>query len=87
VSRTFYTLHVFEYEECVKRGLEFADLADKEDQRQYAPWSPYRLQGARKINTEAARQAVLEYLKTNGGNVTDAARIFGINRSAVYDIL
>jgi transposase len=41
----------------------------------------------REINPEAARQAVLEYLKTNGGNKVDAARVFGINRSVVYDIL
>ena len=41
----------------------------------------------RQINPEAARKAVLEYLKTNGGNKADAARVFGINRSVVYDIL
>jgi transposase len=41
----------------------------------------------RKIDLEAARQAVLEYLKTNGGNIADAARVFGINRPVVYDIL
>jgi transposase len=41
----------------------------------------------RKINPEAARQAVLEYLESNGGIVADAARMFAINRSVVYDIL
>ena len=41
----------------------------------------------RKINPEAARQAGLEYLDSNGRNVTDAARMFAINRSVVYDIL
>jgi len=41
----------------------------------------------RKINPEAARIAVLEYLKTNANNVSDTARVFGINRSVVYDIL
>jgi transposase len=41
----------------------------------------------RKINPEAARQAVLEYLESNGGIVADAARLFGINRCVVYDIL
>ena len=41
----------------------------------------------RKINPEAARQAVLEGLESNGGNVTEAARMFAINRSVVYDIL
>lgn len=41
----------------------------------------------RRVNPEAARQAVLEYLKTNGGNKAAAARAFGINRTVVYDIL
>ena len=41
----------------------------------------------RKINPEAARLAVLEYLKTNGHHVSQAAFIFGINRSVVYAIL
>ena len=41
----------------------------------------------RSINPEAVRKAVLEYLSTNGGNVSDAARVFGITRPVVYDIL
>ena len=41
----------------------------------------------RKVDAKAARLAVLEYLKTNRGNVSDAARAFKINRSVVYDIL
>ena len=41
----------------------------------------------RRINPEAAREAVLQYLDANGGNIADAARVFGINRSVVYDIL
>ena len=41
----------------------------------------------RKISPETARTAVLEYLMTNDNNVADAARVFGINRSVVYDIL
>ena len=41
----------------------------------------------RKINPEAARMAVLEYLKANGGNVAEVARVFGIQRPVVYDIL
>ena len=41
----------------------------------------------RKINPEAARMAVLQYLKSNGGNISDAARVFGINRPVVHDIL
>jgi transposase-like protein len=39
----------------------------------------------RRINPEAARQAVLNYLHSSGG-VSATARIFGINRSVVYDI-
>jgi transposase-like protein len=41
----------------------------------------------RKINPEAARLAVIEYLSTNKGNISDAARTFGIQRTVVYDIL
>ena len=41
----------------------------------------------RKINPEAARQAVLQYLKANRGNIADTARAFGITRPVVYDIL
>jgi transposase len=41
----------------------------------------------RKINPEAARQAVVEYLESNGGLAADAARMFAINRSVVHDIL
>jgi transposase len=41
----------------------------------------------RKINPEAARLAVIEYLSTNKGNISDAARVFGIQRTVVYDIL
>jgi transposase len=41
----------------------------------------------RAINAQAARKAVLEYLKTNGGNISQAACLFGINRPVVYDIL
>jgi hypothetical protein len=32
-----------------------------------------------KINTEAARKAVLEYLKTNGDNIDEVAKVFGVN--------
>jgi len=41
----------------------------------------------RGINPQAARLAVLEYLKTNKGNISDTAVVFGINRPVVYDIL
>lgn len=41
----------------------------------------------RKVDPETARLAVLEYLRTNEGNISDAARVFGINRTVVYDIL
>jgi len=41
----------------------------------------------RKVNPETARLVVLEYLRSNRGNIAEAARTFGINRSVVYDIL
>jgi hypothetical protein len=41
----------------------------------------------RQVNPEAARQAVLKYLKTNGGNKAVATRVFGVNRTLVHDIL
>lgn len=41
----------------------------------------------RRIDPEAARQAVLDYLAWAGGNVSATARAFGINRTVVYDIL
>ena len=41
----------------------------------------------RKINPEAARRAVIDYLRTNNHNISDAAAAFGINRTVVYDII
>jgi transposase len=41
----------------------------------------------RKINPEAARVAVLEYVSSTGGNISRAARAFGIQRAVVYEIL
>lgn len=41
----------------------------------------------RKINPEAARLAVIEYLSSNKGNISDASKVFGIRRTIVYDIL
>ncbi|MDO8638202.1 MAG: hypothetical protein Q7R43_01405 [Candidatus Daviesbacteria bacterium] len=41
----------------------------------------------RKINPETARTAVLEFLKSNKGNVTKTAQVFGIQRSTVYNII
>jgi hypothetical protein len=41
----------------------------------------------RKVNPEAARLSVLEYLGANGHNISQAASVFGISRSVVYDIL
>ena len=41
----------------------------------------------RRINPEAARQAVLEYLASCGHNIAETARVFGITRPVVYDIL
>jgi transposase len=40
----------------------------------------------RRFNPEAARMAVLEYLKTNP-NISEVARMFGITRAVVYDII
>lgn len=41
----------------------------------------------RRINPEAARQAVLEYRASCGHNISHTARAFGITRAVVYDIL
>lgn len=41
----------------------------------------------RRINPQAARVAVLEYLFSNGNNVSDCARVFGITRPIVYKAL
>jgi transposase len=41
----------------------------------------------RELSPEAAREAVLQYLWTDGGNKADAARVFCINRPVVCDIL
>jgi transposase-like protein len=40
----------------------------------------------RRIDPEAARRAVLDYLSSVDGNVSATARAFGIQRSVVYDI-
>jgi len=40
-----------------------------------------------KVNPKAARLTVLSYLESVGGNISRTARVFGINRSVVYDIL
>ncbi len=40
----------------------------------------------RKFNAAAARRVVLEYLKTDH-NISETARMFGITRAVVYDIL
>ena len=41
----------------------------------------------RKINPEAARTAVLEYLSSNGGNVAEVSRTFGVQRLTIYNII
>ena len=41
----------------------------------------------RRVNAEAARLAVIEYLSSNGSNISQAAAVFGIQRAVVYDIL
>lgn len=40
----------------------------------------------RRCNAGAARRAVLEYLKTDP-NISETARVFGITRAVIYDIL
>jgi len=55
--------------------------------RTWLPTGKIDYKQLRKINPEAARQAVVEYLKTNNHNVSEAAFIFGINRAVVYDII
>jgi transposase-like protein len=42
--------------------------------------------GLRRFNAEAERRAVLEYFKTSK-NISETARMFGITRAVVYDIL
>ncbi len=42
--------------------------------------------GLRRFNAEAARRAVLEYLKSKH-NISETARMFGVTRAVVYDIL
>ena len=51
--------------------------------RTWLPTGKIDYKQLRKINPEAARQAVVEYLKTNNHNVSEAAFIFGINRAVV----
>ena len=41
----------------------------------------------RKINPEAARLAVVEYLSSNNGNISSTAKAFCIQRCVIYDIL
>ena len=53
----------------------------------YLPRGKIDYKQLRRINPEAARRAVLGYLKTNRGNISEASSIFGINRTVVYDII
>lgn len=41
----------------------------------------------KKINPEADRLVVIEYLSTSKGNISEAVRTFGIQRTVVYYIL
>ncbi len=75
----------FEYQVYVARLAELAGIKLPEDWKRYESVSITRL--CVKSTLEAARQTVLEYLKTNGVNKAELARAFGIYRSVVYDIL
>jgi len=54
--------------------------------RTYRPSRKIDYKQLRKINPEAARSAVPEYLKASNHNISEAASIFGINQAVVYDI-
>lgn len=41
----------------------------------------------RKINPEAARMAVVQYLSSNQNNVYRAAKFFSVTRKVIYDII
>lgn len=41
----------------------------------------------REISPEAARRAVLDYLSSNKGNIAECARVFGVTRVTIYDII
>ena len=62
-------------------------LLTPEEVERYEAWAPYHYKQPRKINPEAARQAVPGYLNTNGRNIAEAACAFGIHRAVIYDIL
>jgi len=55
--------------------------------RTYLPAGRIDYKKLRRINPEAARRAVMEYLKTNGHHVSQTATVFGINRTVIYDII
>ena len=46
-----------------------------------------RYKALRKISPQAARMAVVEYLSTAQATKTETARVFGVERSVIYDIL
>ena len=41
----------------------------------------------RKINPEAARLAVLQYLSSSKSSINQCAKTFGVQRTVIYDIL
>jgi len=53
----------------------------------YQPTGKIDYKQLRKINPEAARRAILEYLRRNNHDISEAARMFRINRPVVYDII
>lgn len=55
--------------------------------RTYLPAGRIDCKELRKINPEAARRAVIEFLKTNGRHISQTAEIIAINRAVIYAII
>lgn len=53
----------------------------------YMPPQKIDYKQLRKIDPEAARRTVIDFLETHNHNISKAALVFGINRSVVYDII
>ena len=73
-----------------KEDLELENMKDFKNLSNGTPINPTiktDYKELRKINPEAARRTVLDYLKSNNHNISNAAATFGINRTVVYDII